>query len=40
MSTLVAESFQTYLRRRRRLLARRFKHQQGWVAVLALLALY
>ncbi|MFS8885744.1 hypothetical protein [Synechococcus sp. H70.2] len=37
---MVAESFQTYLRRRRRLLARRFKHQQGWVVVLALLALY
>lgn len=38
--SIVAESFQTYLRRRRRLLARRLKRQQGWVVVLALLALY
>jgi len=38
--SIVAESFQTYLRRRRRLLARRLKRQQGWGVVLALLALY
>ncbi len=38
--SVVAESFQTYLRRRRRLLARRLKRQQGWGVVLALLALY
>ncbi len=38
--SIVAESFQTYLRRRRRLLARRLKRQQGWGVVLALLTLY
>jgi len=38
--SIVAESFQTYLRRRRRLLARRLQRQQGWGVVLALLALY
>ncbi|MCF2969837.1 hypothetical protein L1047_01330 [Synechococcus sp. Nb3U1] len=37
---IAAESFQTYLRRRRRMLTRRLKRQQGWGLVLALLALY
>ncbi|MEN9229490.1 MAG: hypothetical protein Q6L68_01175 [Thermostichus sp. DG02_5_bins_236] len=37
---IAAESFQTYLHRRRRQLTRRLKRQQGWGLVLALLALY
>ncbi len=38
--SIAAESFQTYIRRRRRTLTRRLKRQQGWGLVLALLALY
>ncbi|MEN9224009.1 MAG: hypothetical protein Q6L60_01530 [Thermostichus sp. HHBFW_bins_43] len=38
--SIAAESFQTYVRRRRRKLARRLKRQQGWGLVLALLVLY
>ncbi|MEN9221688.1 MAG: hypothetical protein Q6M04_04555 [Thermostichus sp. BF3_bins_97] len=38
--SIAAESFQTYIHRRRRTLTRRLKRQQGWSLVLALLALY
>ena len=38
--SIAAESFQTYLRRRRRRLAHRLQRQQGWGVILALLALY